>query len=203
MAGGDKRQQFVSQITSATGVVYNGLARLNMLDRKFASTEAYYLEQITSNIRSGNNPRAKILATELSNVRRLRRTTQHTGIALEAIVIRFSTIHEFAMILDTIDPTVEMIKGIQSELSKAIPAASQALSEVSTVTSDVLISSNIKADARISTPVDADALSILNEIEGVLEDEAKAKLPEVPSSISSQKQADEEPAEETRVMVES
>ena len=202
MAGGDKRQQFVSQITSATGVVYNQLGRLKILDKKFASTEAYYLEQITSNIRSGNNARAKILATELTNLRRLRRTTQHTGIALEAIVIRFSTIHEFAIILDTIDPTVEMIRSIHSELSKAIPAASQALSEVSTVTADVLMSANIKADARISTPVGADALSILNEIEGVLEDEAKAKLPEVPAGIPTQKQV-EEPAEETRVMVES
>lgn len=202
MAGGDKRQQFVSQITSATGVVYNQLTRLNMLDKKFASTELYYLEQITSNIKSGNNARAKILAMELTNVRRLRRTTQHTGIALEAIVIRFSTIHEFAMILDTIDPTVEMIKGIQTELSKAIPAASEALSEVSTVTADVLLNANFKADARISTPVDADALAILNEIEGVLEDEAKAKLPEVPTAITTQ-QKQEERAEETRVMIES
>lgn len=201
MAGGDKRQQFVSQITTATGVVYNQLTRLKMLDKKFGSMEIYYLEQITSNIKSGNNARAKILATELSNVRRLRRTTQHTGIALEAIVIRFSTIHEFAMILDTIDPTVEMIKGIHTELSKAIPAASAALSEVSTVTTDVLLNANIKADARISTPVDTDALSILNEIEDVLEDEAKAKLPEVPTSIPAEKQ--EAPAEETRVMVES
>lgn len=203
MAGGDKRQQFVSQITSATGVVYNQLGRLKLLDKKFSSTEAYYLEQITSNIRSGNNARAKILATELTNLRRLRRTTQHTGIALEAIVIRFSTIHEFAMILDTIDPTVEMIKSIHYELSKAIPAASQVLSEVSTVTADVLISANIKADARISTPVDADALSILSEIEDRLENETKAKLPEVPTGIALQKQVEEEPSEETRVMVES
>jgi division protein CdvB (Snf7/Vps24/ESCRT-III family) len=202
MAGGDKRQQFMSQITSATGVVYNQLTRLNMLDRKFASTELYYLEQITSNIKSGNNARAKILAIELTNVRRLRRTTQHTGIALEAIVIRFSTIHEFAMILDTIDPTVEMIKCIQTELSKAIPAASEALSEVSTLTTDVLLNANLKADARISTPIDADALSILNEIEGVLEDEAKAKLPEVPIAIPTQQKQDG-PAVETRVMIES
>jgi len=202
MAGGDKRQQFVSQITTATGVVYNQLTRLKMLDKKFGSMEVYYLQQITSNIKSGNNVRAKILATELSNVRRLRRTTQHTGLALEAIVIRFSTINEFAMILDTIDPTIEMIKGIHTELSKAIPAASEALSEVSTVTTDVLLNANIKADARISTPVDADALSILNEIEGVLEDEAKAKLPEVPANIPTQKQ-EEAPVEETRVMVES
>lgn len=202
MAGGDKRQQFVSQITTATGVVYNQLGRLRLLDKRFGSMEVYYLEQITSNIKSGNNARAKILATELTNVRRLRRTTQHTGLALEAIVIRFSTINEFATILDTIDPTVEMIKGIQTELSKAIPAANEVLSEVSTVTTDVLLNANIKADARISTPIDVDALSILNEIEGVLEDEAKAKLPEVPAGIPTQKQV-EEPAEETRVMVES
>jgi division protein CdvB (Snf7/Vps24/ESCRT-III family) len=204
MAGGDKRQQFVSQITTATGVVYNQLVRLKMLDKRFASMEVYYLEQITSNIKSGNNARAKIMASELSNVRRLRRTTQHTGLALEAVVIRFSTINEFAAILDTIDPTIEMIKGIHTELSKAIPAASEALSEVSTVTTDVLLNANIKADARISTPVDADALSILNEIEGVLEDEAKAKLPEAPANIPAQKQEEEAPVEEeTRVMVES
>lgn len=202
MAGGDKRQQFVSQITTATGVVYNQLGRLRLLDNKFALTEVYYLEQITSNIKSGNNARAKIMATELSNLRRLRRTTQHTGLALEAIVIRFSTINEFATILDTIDPTIEMIKGIQTELRKAIPAASEALSEVSSVTTDVLLNANIKADARISTPVDSDALSILNEIEGLLEDEAKTKLPEVPTNIPTQKQ-EESPVEDTRVMVES
>jgi len=201
MAGGDKRQQFMSQITKATGVVYNQLGRLTMLEKKLASIEAYYFEQITSNIKSGNNSRAKMLATELSNLRRLRRSTQHTNIALDAIVIRFSTINEFAMILDTIDPTIDMIKGIQTELSKAIPAASVALSEVSTVTTNLLLNVNVKADARISTPVDADALSILNEVEGMLENEAKAKLPEVPSNIPTQKH--EAPAEETRVLVES
>jgi division protein CdvB (Snf7/Vps24/ESCRT-III family) len=198
----EKRQQFVSQITNATGVVFNQLNRLKVLDQRFATMETYYFEQITSHIKAGNNERAKILATELSNVRRLRRTTQHTGLALEAVVIRFSTINEFAGILDAIDPTVEMIKGIHMELTKAIPAASQALSEVSTVTTDVLLNANIKADARISTPMDADAFSILDEIEGVLEDEAKAKLPEVPTGIPAQAK-EQAPAQEEQVMVES
>lgn len=190
MAGGaEKRQQFVSQISNATTVVYNQLARLRLLDRRFASMEAFFLEQITNSIKTGNNVRAKIIASELSNVRRLRRTTQHTGLALEALVIRFSTINEFALILDTIDPTVEMIRGIQVELRKAIPAANQVFSDVSAVTSDVLVNANIRADARISTPMDVDALSILNEIEGALEAEAKAKLPDVPTEISSACQA--------------
>lgn len=183
----DKRQQFVADIAKATTVVYNQLGRLQMLDKRFASMEAYFIEQIGASIRTGNNAKARILATELSNVRRIRRTTQHTGLALEALVIRFSTIHEFATILDTIDPTVDMIKGIHAELNKVMPAAGEALSEVSSVTSDVMINSNIRGDAgRISTPMDMDALSILNEVEGVLEDEAKARLPEVPQGIPSQ-----------------
>lgn len=200
--GLDKRQQFVNQITTATNVVYNQLNRLKVLDNKFGNMEAYYLEQITHNIKTGNNARAKIMASELANVRKIRRTTQHTGLALETLVIRFSTIHEFANILDTIDPTVEMIKGIHSELTRAIPAANEALAEVSTITTDVLLNSNIKADARVSMPVDADALSILNEIEGVLEDEAKSKLPEVPTGMPSMAAKQEERQEE-RVLVES
>ncbi len=183
--GAEKRQQFVSQITNARTVVYTGLGRLKILDQRFATMEAYYMEQITGSIKTGNNTRAKIIATELSNVRRIRRTTQHTGLALEALVIRFSTLSEFAAILDTIDPTVEMIKGIQTELTKAIPAATQAFSEVSSVTSEVLINANFAGEVRVSTPVDADALSILSEIEGALEYEAKAKLPEVPTNIPS------------------
>jgi len=202
MTGGDKRQQFMSQIASATGVVYNQLGRLKMLNGKFASMETYFLEQIAANIKTGNNARAKILATELVNVRRLHRTTQHTGLALEAVVIRFSTINEFAAILDTIAPTIEMIKGIQTELNKAIPAANETFVEVSTVTADILLNSNIKAEAKIVTPMDSDALSILNQIEGKLEDEAKARLPDVPTNISSQKR-EETPTEETPVLVES
>ena len=202
MTGGDKRQQFMSQITNATGVVYNQLGRLKLLDRKFGSMETSFLEQIATNIKAGNNARAKIIATELINVRRLRRNTQHTGLALEAVVIRFSTINEFAAILDAIEPTIEMIKGIQTELTRAIPAANEVLSEVLTVTADVLLNANIKTDARIATPMDTEALSILNEVEGTLEDEAKARLPEVPSHIPSQN-LEETPAEKTEVLIES
>ncbi len=174
----------MNQINNATAIVYNQLGRLRMMDKKFASMEAYYIEQITANVKAGNNTRAKIMANELANLRRIRRNTQHTGMALEALVIRFSTINEFAMILDTIDPTVEMIKEIQADLSKAMPNANQTLLDVSSVTADVLASSNVRVDTgKIITPMDREALNILNEIEGALETETKAKLPEVPTGM--------------------
>ncbi len=189
-----ERQRLVSQINNATSIVYNQLSRLKALDSRFASMEAYYLDQVAASIKTGNNGRARILANELANLKKVRRTTQHTGMALEALVIRFSTLNEFAMILDTIDPTVDMIKGIQDDLRRAVPQAGQALSEVSSVTADILTSANMRSDlGRISTPMDQAAYDILSEIEGALETETKAKLPEIPADMPVHKQQEEQP----------
>ncbi|HEX6067700.1 MAG TPA: hypothetical protein VFZ05_02765 [Nitrososphaera sp.] len=189
-----ERQHLVNQINHATSVVYNQLSRLKALDNRFASMEAYYLDQVTASVKTGNNGRARILANELANLKKVRRTTQHTGMALEALVIRFSTLNEFAMILDTIDPTVEMIKGIHADITRAIPQAGQALSEVSAITTDVLTSANVRSEVgRISTPMDQAAYDILNEVEGALESEAKAKLPEIPANMPVPEKEEEQP----------
>lgn len=183
------QQQFKSDLEKASSVVNSQLARLKMLHEKFSAMDKNFRHQIVANIKSGNNSRAKALAGELSNIRNVQRTTQNAGLALEVMLIRFSTINEFAMVLDTIHPTIGMIRDIQRDISKVIPAASNVFSEMKSMTSDVLLNSDIKLDVagKFSAPVDKDALSILNEIEGMLETEAKEKLPEVPSAILDKK----------------
>ena len=203
-----QQQQFKSDIVNASLVLNNQLTRLRMLDKKFTAMNTDLRNQIATNIKSGNNDRAKAIANELANIRHVQRTTQNMSLALEVVVIRFITINEFAIILETINPTIEMIKGIQKEISKAVPTANEVLSEMTSMTSDVLINSNIKSEAGkvpISIPVDTEALSILNEVEGILENEAKAKLPEVPNSIHANKikqETDEHVIEDNRIMVE-
>jgi division protein CdvB (Snf7/Vps24/ESCRT-III family) len=203
-----QQEQFKSDIVNASLVLNNQLARLRMLDKKFTATNKDLRNQIAANIKSGNNDRAKAIANELANIRHVQRTTQNMSLALEVVVIRFSTINEFAIILETINPTIEMIKDIQKDISKAVPTANEVFSEMTSMTSDVLINSNIKSEASkvpISTPVDTEALSILNEVEGILENEAKVKLPEVPNSIHAVKikqETDEHVIEDNRIMVE-
>ena len=202
------QQQLKSDMEKTTSVVNNQLARLRMLDEKFSRMDNNFRHQIISNIKSGNNSRAKALAGELSNIRNVQRTTQNAGLALEVMLIRFSTINEFAMVMETINPTIGMIRDIQRDISKVIPAASNVFSEMKSITSDVLVNSDIKLDvgSKFSTPVDKDALSILNEIEGILENEAKTKLPEVPSGIleksMDKKIHEEEVSDTSQIMVE-
>jgi division protein CdvB (Snf7/Vps24/ESCRT-III family) len=201
-----QRQQFQNDIAGATIVVNSQLTRLRMLDKKFTAMDKDFRYQIALNIKAGNNARAKALANELSNIRRVRHTTQNISLALEVVVIRFSTINEFAMVMETINPTIEMIKDIQKDISNVVPSANGVISEVSSITYDVLVNSNVKLDVgKVSTSVDTEALSILNEIEGILEDEAKAKLPEIPAAVEEIRisgEIEKQMLDKNRVMIE-
>ena len=201
-----QRQQFQNDIAGATNVVNSQLSRLRMLDKKFAAMDKDFRHQIALNIKAGNNSRAKALANELSNVRRVQRTTQNVSLALEVVVIRFSTINEFAVVMETINPTVELIKDIQRDISNVVPSANGIVSEVSSITSDVLVNSNLKLDiGKVPTSMDSEAISILNEVEELLEDEAKVRLPEIPAAIEeiTVKGKTEKPVlDEKRVMIE-
>jgi division protein CdvB (Snf7/Vps24/ESCRT-III family) len=92
------------------------------------------------------------------------------------------------MVMETINPTIELVKDIQKEISNVVPSANGVISEVSSITSDVIINSNVKIDMnKVSAPIDSEAVSILNEVEGILEDEAKVRLPEIPAAIETVK----------------
>ena len=202
-----QQHQLKDDIVNASLVVNNQLTKLRMLDKKFTAMDKNLRYQIAANIKSGNNDRAKAIANELANIRRVQKTTQNTNLALEVVVIRFSTINEFAMILETINPTIEIIKGIQKDISTAVPNANEVLSEMTAMTSDLLINSNIRSEIdkiALPSPVDKDALSVLNEVEGILEDETKAKLPQVPAAIYETKmnKDTEEHVIDNRIMIE-
>ncbi|MDQ4073472.1 MAG: Snf7 family protein [Thermoproteota archaeon] len=184
----EKGSQFYYDINSAISVINTQISHLKTLDKKFSTMDNNFSSKIAQNIKSGNNARANVIANELSAMRRLRKNTQNVSLALEVVSIRFTTITEFSMIMDTINPTVEMLKDIQKDLSKAVPSANEVITEVHNLSSDVLINSNIDTDAgKINSVVDKDALEILNDIQNSLEDEAKEKLPEVPESVISKK----------------
>jgi division protein CdvB (Snf7/Vps24/ESCRT-III family) len=184
----EKSGQFYYDVNNAISVISAQISHLKSIDTKFSTMETSFSSKIAQNIKLGNNARANVIANELSAMRRLRKNTQNVSLALEVVAIRFSTITEFSMMMDTINPTVEMLVDIQKDLSKAVPSATEVISQVHTLSSDVLINSSINTDVgKIGAVVDQDALAILSDVQNSLEDEAKEKLPEVPESILSKR----------------
>lgn len=179
------RQRFSGEITNASAVVNTQLSKLTMLERKFSNLDDKFSLEISNLMKNGNNARAKALANELVNIRRIKNITRNMNLTLEMLVIRFSTLKDFGMIMDTIEPTVDIIKNIQLDISSIVPAANGVLSEMSDISSVVLNeSTKIDGNYAIPTTVDSDALDILTEIESVMEQDAKTKLPEIPAEIN-------------------
>jgi len=182
----EKYPQLKSKLDNASSVVNNQLAKLRMLDNRFTTLDTDLRAKVIVNIKNGDNLRAKALANELANIRKIKNTTQKLLLSLEVIVIRFSTISEFAEILDTINPMIETIKEVKDDIRNTVPMATNIISEMSTLTSDVLIQSNMNLNIDpISVPVNSDAIDILNEVQNIMEEETKLNLPSIPTNITN------------------
>lgn len=194
--------EFQNDLSNAAQVISNQITKLNKLSKKFDMMDADFRKQIVRNVKVGNNVRAKALANELVNIRRIQHTTRNMGMSLEVVALRSTIISEFAMIMDTINPTIDLIKDIEKDISMVIPTACEVLNDV-TVASSEILNYNVNPDVKISMPIDEEALKILSEVEQSVEEETKLKLPDIPDTINVMKNRNELESliEENEVMI--
>lgn len=196
------QKQFQNDLSNAAQVISNQITKLNKLSKKYDTMDADFRKQIVENVKVGNNVRARALANELVNIHRIQRTTRNMGMSLEVVALRSTIIGEFTMIMDTLNPTIDLIKDIEKDISMVIPTAHEVLNDVTTAASEIL-NYNVNSDMKISMPIDEDALKILSEVEQSVEEETKLKLPDIPETINVIKNRNElEPLlEENEVMI--
>ena len=194
--------QLQNDLSSAAQVISNQITKLNKLSKKFDIMDTHFRKQIVQNIKVGNNVRAKALANELVNVHRIQRTTKNMVMSLEVVALRSTIIGEFAIIMDTINPTIDLIKDIERDISMVIPTAHEVLNEVTNASSEIL-NFNVNPELKLSIPVDEEALKILGEVEESVEEETRQKLPDIPNTINVMKNRNELESliEENEVMI--
>lgn len=194
--------QFQNDLSNAAQVISNQITKLNKLSKKFGVMDTDFRKQIVQNIKVGNNVRARALANELVNIHRIQHTTKNMVMSLEVVALRSTIIGEFAVIMDTINPTIDLIKDIEKDISMVIPTAHEVLNDVTNASSEIL-NYNVNPDLKIIMPIDEDALKILSEVEHSVEEETRQKLPDIPATINVTKNRNEYESllEENEVMI--
>jgi division protein CdvB (Snf7/Vps24/ESCRT-III family) len=194
--------QLQNDLSSAAQVISNQITKLNKLSKKFDIMDTHFRKEIVQNIKVGNNVRAKALANELVNIHRIQHTTKNMVMSLEVVALRSTIIGEFAIIMDTINPTIDLIKDIERDISMVIPTAHEVLNEVTNASSEIL-NYNVNPELKISMPVDEEALKILGEVEESVEEETRQKIPDIPATINVTKNRNELESllEENEVMI--
>ena len=194
--------QLQNDLSSAAQVISNQITKLNKLSKKFDIMDTHFRKEIVQNIKVGNNVRAKALANELVNIHRIQHTTKNMVMTLEVVALRSTIIGEFAIIMDTINPTIDLIKDIERDISMVIPTAHEVLNDVTNASSEIL-NFNVNPELKISMPVDEEALRILGEVEESVEEETRQKIPDIPATINVLKNRNELESllEENEVMI--
>jgi division protein CdvB (Snf7/Vps24/ESCRT-III family) len=194
--------QLQNDLSGAAQVISNQITKLHKLSKKFDIMDTHFRKQIVQNIKVGNNVRAKALANELVNIHRIQHTTKNMVMSLEVVALRSTIIGEFAIIMDTINPTIDLIKDIERDISMVIPTAHEVLNEVTNASSEIL-NYNVNPELKISMPIDEEALKILGEVEESVEEETRQKLPDIPATINVMKNRNELESllEENEVMI--
>ena len=153
--------------------------------KRFEIRDADIFQRVVKAMTERDTPRANILATELGEIRKVKRMLSHASLALQSVSMRLSTVSEMGDVVSVLSPAKSMLNNIRSEMCSILPEASQELGNIGSILSDIVTTTNQGTDIPENTIMaSADALQILEEAEVAAEKRLSEKFPEVGSGAN-------------------
>jgi division protein CdvB (Snf7/Vps24/ESCRT-III family) len=129
---------------------------------------------------------ARVLANELSGIRKLERTVISARLALEQVVIRLNTVSDLGGMVSNLAPSVWVLRKISASISVVIPDTGRELDQISNILGGIVMDSGKTSELSINFEgPNADAQRILAEASTVAENRIKEKFPDSPSGSSA------------------
>ena len=164
------------------------LSKLEAISTKLKEKDKLIFNKVVHSLQSHDSYHAKILSSELSQVRKMCKMVDSAKLAFEQIQLRLNTMTELGDVVVTLSPAMSVIKGIQGGLSSMMPQADQSFGQISELLGSIMSdSSQIPANAAevggiMDTGLNEEAMKIIEEASGILEENTKSKFPDLPLS---------------------
>ncbi|MDD1775831.1 MAG: Snf7 family protein [Candidatus Methanomethylicus sp.] len=160
------------------------MQQIQMLDIKSARIKEYdrgLFDQVVHFYSKRDMTRAKIYATELTEVRKLAKMIATTRLALEQISVRLATVKEYGDVAANVAPALEAINSIYGGMTQVVPEADQSVYKLN----DLLQGVMVEATQYTGRPMDVayaseESNSILNEASSIAEEQLSKMLPKIP-----------------------
>ena len=148
--------------------------------KRFEIRDGEIFQRIVKALANRDEARANILATELSEIRKVEKMLTHASLAMQSVSMRLSTVSEMGDLVTVLNPAKNLLNNIRSEMCSVLPEASQELGNIGNLLSDIVCTTNQGTDMPVNTIMaSADALQILEEAEVAAESKLKERLPDI------------------------
>ncbi len=168
------------QITLVTQRLDTQTKTLDAAVQRFQNRDADIFNRIVKAMANHESARANILATELSEIRKVQKMLSHASLALQSVSMRLSTVSEMGDLVAVLSPARSVLSSVKTEMCSIFPEASQELGNIGNLLSDICTSTS--QDLNIpgaSTSPNEEALAILQEAEVAAEKRLNDRLPEI------------------------
>ena len=173
------------RIEEAQNRLHLQISKLDGISIKMQEKDQLIFKRIVYSLQNHDSHYAKILSSELSQVRKMKQMAISAKLALEQIQLRLSTINELGNVVVTLSPAMSEIKGIQGRLSSMMPKADQSLGEISDLLGNIMNESGhipITDIASSNSELNEDTMKIIEEASAIVEESMKDKFPDLPSA---------------------
>ena len=169
------------------------ISKLDGIASKLQEKDHLVFKRIVQAMQNHDNHYAKVLSSELSQVRKMSKMACSAKLALEQIQLRLNTLTELGDVVVTLSPAMSVIKGIQGGLSSMMPEADQSFGQISSILSSIMADSGQIPTAEISESnmINEDAMEIIEEASTIVEQDMKVKLPDLPLNKMETTKAEE------------
>ena len=159
------------------------ISKLDSMINKLNERDAKLFKRIVEATQSHDTGTSRVLSKELAEVRKVSKVLGNARIALEQIELRLTTYHDLGDTVVTIMPTIGLMKGMKSSLSKFMPGADQEISAMAEMLGGFMTESfSSEATFGIDSSTSAESEKILQEAAAVAENSVGDKFPSMPAN---------------------
>jgi len=155
---------------------------------RFKERDRSLFETCISASKTNNRERATILATELAEVRRIRKMLYNMQLNIEGVILRLETLRELSDIVVDLRPALKLLQEASSGLVHFFPDVSAELNIVTNTIQETLHVTKLNSDETV-IPVGhktEGGEEILKEVSAFMERKIIENLPEPPVSLPAQ-----------------
>jgi division protein CdvB (Snf7/Vps24/ESCRT-III family) len=184
------QENLKDQITVVTQRLEVQTRTLDAAVQRFEIRDADIFQRVVKAMTERDSARANILATELGEIRKVKKMLTQASLALQSVSMRLSTVSEMGDVVSLLCPAKNLLNNVRSEMCNIFPEASQELGNIGNLLSDIVTTTNQGSDMPVNTIMaSADALQILEEAEVAAENRLREKIPAPEIGLPSNKRA--------------
>lgn len=155
-------------------------AKLDAMLAKLRERDANVFTQVVEATQRHDTHGARILSSELTEIRKVSRVLGNARMALQKVELRLTTAHDVGDTLVAIMPTIGVMNGMKSSLAKFMPGADQEIARMSEVLGGMMGESFAETDGGPDAAMTEESKQILDEAAAVAQAGSDTKFPTMP-----------------------